>query len=77
MPLDWASAHLFVAYLVDEDRSTALREAFLQFLTMALRDGKGESSSGFDRLLGRKVETLEAPWRQWIEAGIQKAQQPP
>ena len=71
-PLDWASAHLFVAYLMDKDRQPALRDAFLQFLFEALRIGKGESSSAFDKELGRKVETLEQPWRHWIEGEVQK-----
>lgn len=63
---EWAAAHLFVAYLLDADRRADLRTAFLQYLIEALRGGKGDSSSSLDRLLGRKVETLEAPWRQWV-----------
>ncbi|HEX5051251.1 MAG TPA: hypothetical protein VFZ65_05730 [Planctomycetota bacterium] len=73
-PFDQASAHLFVAYLLDPDRQPKLREGFLEFLFEALRTGKGESSSALDKLIGRKVETLEQPWRAWIEAALQKNQ---
>jgi hypothetical protein len=70
---EWAAAHLFVAYLLDADRRPDLRKAFLQYLVEALRGAKGDSSSSLDRLLGRKVETLEAPWRLWVSEELAAA----
>jgi hypothetical protein len=70
---EWAAAHLFVAYLLDADRRPDLRLAFLQYLVESLRGGKGDSSSSLDRLLGRKVETLEVPWREWVAKEIATA----
>ena len=62
---EWAASHLFVAWLLDGgDRE--LRRAFVAYLRAALHDGKGDSSSAFDRVLGRPIDGLEAPWRQWI-----------
>jgi hypothetical protein len=65
-PQDWAMAHLFVAWLLDGGLRPELRGAFLAMLVEALREGKGVSSSRFDRLLGRPVESLEPAWRAWM-----------
>lgn len=62
--LDWASAHLFVAYLMEQP---SLRNGFLLYLFEAIRKGKGASSSAFDAALETRVESLEKPWRLWIE----------
>jgi hypothetical protein len=65
--LDWASTHLFVAFLMDDAQQPSLRAGFLQYLFGALRKGQGQSSVALDRALGTRVETLEKPWRTWIE----------
>lgn len=65
--LDWASAHLFVAFLMDEDVRPRLRDGFFDYLYEAHRRAKSASSTALDRALGRQVGTLEAPWRKWIE----------
>lgn len=76
--LDWASAHLFVAYLLDTKNDPTLRPVFLGYLIEAMARGRAESSSTFDRLLGRKIETLEAPWRQWVDGNVRRlTAQPP
>jgi hypothetical protein len=76
--LDWASAHLFVAYLLDTKNDPTLRPVFLGYLIEAMARGRAESSSTFDRLLGRKIETLEAPWRQWVDGNVRRlTTQPP
>lgn len=64
---DWATVHLFVTYLLTSDSSNALAQGFLDYLRAAIRGAKGDSSSEFDRALGRKVETFEAPLRAWVQ----------
>ena len=64
---DWATVHLFVAYLLESSPS-GLGQGFLDYLRAALRGAKGDSSFELDRDLGRKIETLEEPLDQWVRA---------
>jgi len=64
---EWATVHLFVTFLLTSDSSNALAQGFLDYLRAAIRGAKGDSSSEFDRALGRKVETFEAPLREWVQ----------
>jgi hypothetical protein len=66
----WAASHLFVGYLLEGPESTALRQRFLDYLVEALRSGKGDSSSALDRRLGRRLETLEQPFRAWVRSVV-------
>lgn len=62
----WSAATMFVAWLLEPDNSPKTRERFLAFVRQALGDRKGDSSSLFDRAMGRPIEDLEAPWLQWL-----------
>ena len=57
---------MFVSWLLQADNLPKTREPFLQFVRAALRDRKGDSSSAFDQLLGRRIEEMDEPWRQWL-----------
>lgn len=70
---DWATVHLFVAHVLTSDRATGLAQGFLDYLRAALRGAKGDSSVELDRELGRKVETLEGPLREWVRAEVERA----
>jgi hypothetical protein len=63
---NWSAAAMFVAWLLQPDNQPATRAPFVQFVRGALGERKGDSSSVFDRLMGRRVEDLDAPWRQWL-----------
>ncbi|MBL8734295.1 MAG: hypothetical protein JNN13_18105 [Planctomycetes bacterium] len=70
--VNWSAATMFVAWLLEPDNSPATRAPFLRFVRQALAEKKGDSSSAFDGAMGRRVEELEAPWREWLakKAGI-------
>ncbi len=64
--INWSAALMFVSWLLQADNLPKTREPFLQFVRAALRDRKGDSSSAFDQLLGRRIEEMDEPWRQWL-----------
>ena len=57
---------MFVAWLLAKDNQPATRGPFLQFVRQALGERKGDSSSLFDKVMGRRVEELDEPWREWL-----------
>lgn len=65
--IHWASAAAFTAWLLDPDNKPATREPFLEFVRQALGEKKGDSSTLFDRVLGRRVEEMEEPFKAWLE----------
>jgi hypothetical protein len=64
--INWSAAAMFVAWLLAEDNDPPTRTPFLLFVTKALAERKGDSSSAFDQCMGRRVETLEEPWLAWL-----------
>lgn len=64
--IHWAAATMFVAWLLDPDNVPATREPFLRFVVAALRERQGDSSSAFDKAMGRRIEELEEPWTKWL-----------
>lgn len=63
---NWAAATMFVAWLVDPTNPEKTREPFLQFVREALGERKGDSSSRFDKVMGKPVEAFDEPWRKWL-----------
>jgi hypothetical protein len=63
---NWSASTMFVAWLLEKDNQPPTRAPFLQFVRQALGEKKGDSSSLFDKCMGRRVEDLDAPWRQWL-----------
>ncbi len=64
--ISWASAHAFVAFLMDQELRPSRRDAFLHWLRLALAEGKGDSSSAFDDAFGTPIESLEEPFKRWL-----------
>ena len=64
--VNWSAATMFVTWLLEPDNTPRTREPFLRFVRAALGERKGDSSSLFDKLMGVRVEDLEAPWRAWL-----------
>jgi hypothetical protein len=64
--MHWASAATFTAFLLDAVSQPPTRERFLAYVREALGAKKGDSSSLFDRCLGRRVEEFEQPFAEWL-----------
>ncbi|MCB9881791.1 MAG: hypothetical protein H6834_08385 [Planctomycetes bacterium] len=64
--LDWTYAQLFVTFLMDETKPDATRADFLQYMVLAMREKRGDSSRAFDVAMKRKIETLERPFEEWL-----------
>ena len=64
---NWAASTMLVTWLLEPDNKPATHEPFLTYVREALGEGKGDSSSLFDRVMGQRIEDLEAPWRTWLE----------
>lgn len=65
--VNWGAATMFASYLLDESNKPPTRDAFFEYVRQALGEQKGDSSSVFDRALGRPIEDFEKPWRAWLE----------
>lgn len=65
--INWSAATMFVAWLLRDDNQPKTRKPFLAFVKAALIERQGDSSSAFDRIMGRRVELMEEPWREWLK----------
>ncbi|MCK5941839.1 MAG: hypothetical protein KAI24_07735 [Planctomycetes bacterium] len=63
---NWAAATMFVTWLLDKDNGQQTRDAFLTYVRAALKDRQGDSSTTFDRIMGRPIEQFDEPWRTWL-----------
>jgi hypothetical protein len=57
---------MFVAWLLQPDNQPPTRAPFLRFVRASLGDRKGDSSSAFDKIMGRRIEAFDEPWREWL-----------
>ena len=64
-PLYWADVHMLVTFLLADE---TMRPRFLEFVRQALAEGKGNSSSRLDKILGRRIEELQEPWMIWLRS---------
>ena len=64
--VNWSASAMFVAWLLEPDNEPDTRAPFLEFVRQALGEKKGDSSSLFDGVMGRRVEDLDEPWRAWL-----------
>lgn len=64
----WATSTMLVTWLFDKNNRPTTRSAFCNYVRQALADGLGDSSSLFDRALGRRIEELEEPFSKWLVA---------
>ncbi len=65
--VNWAAASMFVQYLLRPDNVPNTRSAFLSYVRSSLGDRRGDSSSLFDQVMGRRVEDFDAPFKLWLE----------
>lgn len=65
---NWNAALMFVMWLLDDTKQKdKTRSAFLSYIISALSKRQGDSSSAFDRLMGKPIEQFDEPWRAWLE----------
>ena len=63
---NWSAAAMFVSWLLQTDNKPPTRERFLELARQSLGERKGDSTTAFDKLMGTRVEDLDAPWREWL-----------
>jgi len=63
---NWTASTMFVAWLLDDENPFKTRDAFLRYVREALAEKKGDSSSLFDKAMGRRIEDFDEPWRAWL-----------
>lgn len=63
----WDATEALVHFLMTDSSKLKLRPRFLSFLEQAFRKGVGDSSSAFDRAMGKKVDRLETEFRRWLQ----------
>ena len=63
--MHWSNSSTLVAFLMDDEKSKKTRGPFLRYVDLVYNEGRGNSSSLFDKQLG-KIERLEKPWIEWL-----------
>ena len=59
---------MFVQFLMDGSVDEKNRKRLLDYMRVAIRDGKGDSSNTFDDVFGVEIEDLEGPFEDWLSA---------
>jgi hypothetical protein len=58
---------MFTAWLLDDTKKKdKTRPAFLNYIRTVLADRHGDSSTTFDRVMGKPIEQFDEPWRVWL-----------
>jgi hypothetical protein len=65
--INWSAATMLTRYLLEPDNRPPTHGAFLAYVKQALGQLKGDSSTLFDTMMGRRIEEFEAPFRVWLE----------
>ena len=64
---NWSAATMFAQYLLRPDNVPNTRAAFLSYVRQSLGEKRGDSSSLFDAVMGRRIEDFDEPFRRWLE----------
>ena len=62
----WDSTWAFVYFLMDENKSPNKRASFMSYVRAAFYEGKGDSSSEFDKAMGEPLEKVEKRFYAWL-----------
>lgn len=65
--IHWSASAMLVTWLLEKDNKPPTRDRFLDYVRQSLGERKGDSSSLFDRAMGRRIEEMEQPWMEWLE----------
>ena len=63
---NWAAATMFTTWLLDPKNPMQTRNRFFAYARAALRDRQGDSSTTFDRIMGKPIEQFDEPWHIWL-----------
>ena len=64
--INWSAAAMFTTWLLAEKQKDPTRTKFLTYIRAALADRQGDSSTAFDRIMGKPIEQFDEPWRAWL-----------
>jgi uncharacterized protein (DUF3820 family) len=64
--VNWSAAQTFASFLLDATRTPPTRGPFLDYVRQVFADRKGDSSSAFDKAMGRRIEDLEPELVAWL-----------
>lgn len=65
--VNWSAASMFTTWLLDDTKKKdKTRPAFLNYIRTVLVDRQGDSSTTFDRVMGKPIEQFDEPWRVWL-----------
>jgi hypothetical protein len=64
--INWSSATMFVTWLLDDPTNSGHRDSFLTYIRASLQKRQGDSSTAFDRIMGKPIEQFEEPWQTWL-----------
>ncbi len=64
--VNWSAAQMLVAFLLRPDQKPDLRGPFLEYVRQAFAERKGDSSTAFDKTLGRRIEDIEPELQVWL-----------
>lgn len=64
--INWSAASMFTTWLLTEKKKDKTRPQFLRYIRTALADRQGDSSTTFDRVMGKPIEQFDEPWRAWL-----------
>ena len=57
---------MLVTWLLDKANKGGHRTDFMRYIRTALADRQGDSSTAFDRVMGKPIELFDEPWRVWL-----------
>ena len=65
--VNWSAASMFTTWLLDDTKKKdKTRSAFMNYVRTVLADRQGDSSTTFDRVMGKPIEQFDEPWRVWL-----------
>ena len=68
MPVHWATTATLVSFLLAPDQTgkAPYRDGFLEYIRLAYRKSRGNSSSLLDKHLGKRIERVEREYLEWL-----------
>lgn len=63
----WGATETLVHYLMSRKPDPKMRERFFSYLHRVFRKGLGDSSTAFDKAMGKKVEAMQPSYLRWLQ----------
>lgn len=65
---NWSLATTFTLWALRRDATPPMRDRFLAYVRSALGNRRSESTTAFERAMGKKVQEFATPFREWLTA---------